>query len=157
MAQLTFKSLLEKLMEPPRCEHQTVFLSERCAPLFSVGWGVHSSQTVFKWCSVKEHTCNLLKIWSGRPGSNRRRPAWESPFRLKINNQAAHGDQLRYNEISNFRNSRIRQTLNGVLLEGKKPPRPWPIIRWEPWRTNGEHRRYNRDDGAMPCELHRCR
>jgi hypothetical protein len=27
---------------------------------------------------------NLLKRWSGRPGSNRRRPAWEVGRRLEI-------------------------------------------------------------------------
>ena len=33
----------------------------------------------------------LLKRWSGRPGSNRRRPAWEIDRRLIIQNLASTG------------------------------------------------------------------
>src|ERR1035441_6155294 len=32
--------------------------------------------------------CKLLKRWSGRPDSNRRRPAWEIDSTLKIKNMA---------------------------------------------------------------------
>jgi hypothetical protein len=94
---------------------------------------VNGAQTEHRAGQVMKRRSNLLKRWSGRRGSNPRRPAWESPFRLKINNQAAHGDQLRHNEISNFRNSSINPSLNGVLLEGKKTRRPWPVIRGETW------------------------
>jgi hypothetical protein len=33
-----------------------------------------------------------LILWSGRPGSNRRRPAWEVGVLLKIKNICDHGD-----------------------------------------------------------------
>jgi hypothetical protein len=36
---------------------------------------------------------------------------------IEIKNQAAHGDQLRYKEISNFRNSLSKLPLNGVERE----------------------------------------
>jgi hypothetical protein len=35
---------------------------------------------------VKAGDAKQLKRWSGRPGSNRRRPAWECGWRLKIKN-----------------------------------------------------------------------
>src|SRR5450432_2317431 len=31
-----------------------------------------------KRSTEREDTCKLLILWSGRPGSNRRRPAWEA-------------------------------------------------------------------------------
>ena len=33
---------------------------------------------------LKASDANLLIFWSGRPGSNRRRPAWEAQYLLKI-------------------------------------------------------------------------
>ena len=61
----------------------------------------------------------VAEVYSAKrkPGSYRRRPAWESSFRLKIQYQAVHGDQLSINEISNFRNSRLNPPLNGVETE----------------------------------------
>ena len=35
---------------------------------------------------------NLLILWSGRPGSNRRRPAWEVGVPLKIKNICDYGE-----------------------------------------------------------------
>ena len=64
-----------------------------------------------------------LKRWSGRRGSNPRRPAWEYPFRLKIQHQAAHSDQLSTNGISNFGNSLCEPPLNGVEKEWKRSRR----------------------------------
>ena len=44
----------------------------------------------------------LLKRKSGRPGSNRRRPAWEASRRLNIKNIGAHRRACRSKQISNF-------------------------------------------------------
>jgi hypothetical protein len=35
---------------------------------------------------VQNDSVNLLKTWSGRRGSNPRRPAWENVVQLKIKN-----------------------------------------------------------------------
>ena len=51
-------------------------------------------------CNSQE-SCKLQKRWSGRRGSNPRRPAWESPRQLIIKDNGAHGDAYRSKEISN--------------------------------------------------------
>jgi hypothetical protein len=50
--------------------------------------GLNGAQTVVR---AKIGTCKLLKRWSGRPGSNRRRPAWEIGQSFVFNDITAHG------------------------------------------------------------------
>ena len=63
--------------------------------------------------------CKWLILWSGRPDSNRRRPAWEYGWRLKIKYNGVQGDEYRSIEFSNFRNSLFETVLNGVKMEWK--------------------------------------
>src|SRR5262249_19240416 len=67
-------------------------------------------------CAELQLASRLPNRWrgSGRRDSNPRRPAWESPFRLKTQDQAVHSDQLSINEISNFPHSSFKPPLNGV-------------------------------------------
>jgi hypothetical protein len=53
----------------------------------------------------------LLKSWSGRPGSNRRRPAWENDRRLKTQDNGVYGGKSRCKGISNFQNSASKSPL----------------------------------------------
>jgi hypothetical protein len=61
--------------------------------------------------------CNLLKIWSGRPDSNRRRPAWEDDCKLETKNIAFPGTSFWRLRIPSFRPvlpSRIKRSTNGA-------------------------------------------
>ena len=64
--------------------------------------------------------------WSGRRDSNRRRPAWESPFRLKIKKYRADGDACRSKEISNYgsaecaeRHAEVERFISDYLCNGE--------------------------------------
>jgi hypothetical protein len=59
----------------------------------------------------------LLKSWSGRRGSNRRRSAWEKDRRLKINDNGVYVGENRSKEFINFRHFARKSPLNGVKLE----------------------------------------
>src|SRR5690242_8525549 len=57
-------------------------------------------------------TCKLLILWSGRRGSNPRRPAWEIDRRLQIQNLAStastDGDRITHSFNGLLRGSRYR-------------------------------------------------
>jgi len=56
----------------------------------------------------------LLKKKSGRPGSNRRRPAWENGRRLNLNNNRAYGMDFWLKKSLQFSVFEIRAPLNGI-------------------------------------------
>jgi hypothetical protein len=64
-------------------------------------------------------TCpKLLKKWSGRRGSNPRRPAWESPRRLIIQDKASIAANADPWSFSNLQPLLFAHLLNGVEMEG---------------------------------------
>jgi len=59
----------------------------------------------------------LLKSWSGRPGSNRRRPAWEDDSKLETKNIAFPGTsfwRLRIPRFHSVLSSPIKRSTNGA-------------------------------------------
>ena len=61
--------------------------------------------------------CKLLKTWSGRPDSNRRRPAWEVGQCFVFSNITAHGVDSGYGKRQQTR-VRFGWRVNGGYLEG---------------------------------------
>ena len=94
--------------------------------------------------------CNLLKRWSGRPGSNRRRPAWENDRRLKIKDHGVHGGDTDLWSFSNLRPLLFQQSLNGVETEGKFliSPGPFPAT-FLPTNLDARFRGLTRDEAAL--------
>jgi hypothetical protein len=87
-----------------------VSASGQASPVFSwhsllktMSFGLaYLTQPCLRGLLLEREIRKLLKIWSGRPDSNRRRPAWESSIRLNIKDNGAHSDACRSKQISNF-------------------------------------------------------
>ena len=78
-------------------------------------------------------TAKGLFCWSGRPGSNRRRPAWESPRRLIIKDLGVQEGGFRSNVFNNLRTSSGQSPLIGVKMEWKILGVKWSESRdWRP-------------------------
>ena len=77
--------------------------------------------------------CKLLILWSGRPDSNRRRPAWEVTRHFNFRHLESAGVGLESTETPGNTAVHRERPLNGVQLERRfvKKAEPGHLINWK--------------------------
>ena len=76
--------------------------TQMCSIILSTSFGASAGQ---RWEASEKADAELIEFWSGRPGSNPRRPAWENGQCLVFSNINAHGVDSRYGKRQQNRGS----------------------------------------------------